>query len=263
MANFLYFLPGEAAVNEAVLEKYGLSDRFRSGYEWRGCTPAEKDGQLCVPGTNGAVDIEGTLVGLGTASDVRFRASDQIWERVEEPGRPVWHLGYYRESPPKEADLQRAFLLDGYSIELGNGERWSLPPVRRHPEGTGLPSRLKLKADGGVEQELMDEYRALFDEVSDYAETYYGGLLKAETGEAGEPPDFPLAVAYKLIAVNYRVGRAEINALGLVTSENLPMNAWVAIDLPAFYRVAGDEQSVSEAEKKGASSDSPVLSAGG
>ena len=261
---FLYFLPGEVTVNEEVIGRYGLADRLRPGFSPRGCTPGIKGGKLCARGGPDVEEIKGMVAGMGPTEGVLFEGERQTWERVEEPGRPVYHLGWYTDARPTEADLKRPATTVGYAVELGNGERWIIPPARCYPEGSELPAALKLSADGGEVVEMLPDYRELFAEVSGFAEPWFAATLAALDGNAAggdaEPdlPEMSLQTIIKLLGVNYRVGRPEVNVLGLVTKANRGQIALAAIDFPSFAQIVRERSGQEETVKNGVA----VLEAG-
>lgn len=251
MANFLYFLPGESNGSPAVIQSYGLGDRLGDGYtQGPGCRAALKGGQLCARGTEGGEEVHGTLVGVGATEHVRLQFDAQTWERVEEPDWPVWHLGWWTDEPPTAADLICDAPTNGYMIGLGNGEDWIVPAVRRYPEGTQLPATLRLEADGTEREQLHGKMRELFDEISGFAEAYYKEASHYIKGEEfqSEVPDLALGFYYRVLALNYRVGRPEINALGLLTNANRVVFALAVIDWPVFLNLIGAEDEAKKAD---------------
>jgi hypothetical protein len=239
---FLYFLPGETAANKGILEQFGIADRLPT-FSFRGPQIlAQKGGMLCKNGTEGAVEIRGVLVGMCGAEDLKCDFSAQNWELVDDLRRPAWYLGWYVDRPPSEADLSRVRLSPGYPVEMGNGERWIIPPARRYPEGTSLPSTFKLAADGTERREIVKAYEDLFDALRPYAESYYAAAMRKDKSAPGEDlPDLPLAICYDLLGVNYRIGRPEINVLGLVTDSSRVSILLAAIDWWGFLKIAAEE----------------------
>jgi len=235
MAQFVYMLPGSESVSELVAER-GLSDQLGSGASHRGCRIGLSAGLPCMPA--GAEDVQDVTV-IGRGERVGFFPAEQTWERVEEDGK-AWWLGWQTEDPPKEADLRRADFRGGYRVLMGGGDRWAIPPVRRYPEGSALPSVLRLNADGSESREILPAWQSLWHEIGPFAEVYYTTLQEDKDQESNKQlPELPLTTCLRLLQLNYQVGRVEVNVLGLITDRALVDVGLAAIDLASFMAVLG------------------------
>lgn len=210
MGRFYYMLPAATTAEPARLAEFGLiPDRIGGSVASRGCTVGlSADG---LPTVGGADQRPCTLFGAPKAP--LFGHGRQTWHRIECEGPEVWWIGFETDDPPGPDDLIRPGAVLGYRVRLGDGRWWNVPVARQFPEGTALPAVLRMGGGGRLVRDLPPEYVSLFERCAPWATAYY------------EHPDEPLTLAmvdaWRLaldgLAVNYRVGMAEVNALGLFT----------------------------------------------
>ena len=103
-----------------------------------------------------------------------------------------------------------------------------------------MPCACKLGADGSETKEILVQYRDLWREVSAFAEPYYAGLQE-KPDEKRVYPEMPLSTCIRLLGINYRVSRAEVNALGLITDTARMNIGLAAIDWPVFLSLVARE----------------------
>lgn len=204
---FLYFLPGQTShrVDAEVLERYGLRELFR-GRSVRSCLAAGPLG-------------EGALVVDDREKAMVFSPGTQLWaQRLD--GR-AW-TGMWKDSPPTPDELLRDDSMDGHGVLLRDKRRWVIPVARRMPEGTGLPEVLIYTADG-IRHQVAPEFQGLWADACRLWDA--GGELAVEE---------MMALAARALAVNYHLGKDELNLLNLVTSANLAAIAGALIDSPTL-----------------------------
>lgn len=230
MAQFLYLVP-KKDTPEKLSAEYGLVKRIGSGPAYRGCRFSVKGGRPVLPGTDGAeTEHDGTV--LGATSDIAFKPDVQTWKRVEWEGSPVYWLGYGTKEVPGPDDLVRDEVVMGHAVTLADGNDWIVPVARSFREGlTCLPEDLRMGADGKLQRSVKAAYRELFDRASAVAEPAYSQGFY----EIDEEESYRLVV--DALAVNYRVGLAEVNALGLLDTRTRHAALGALIDQPTFLEL--------------------------
>ncbi len=246
MSQFLYFIPGAAAAAGEQLAELGLGEVLSGGF------------------THGAVDSgpdgPGVLVAssVGPHTPLRYRREAQRWVPIRPDGEQVgWWLGWEKEIPPGPAGLLRAEALDGPELTLGDGRLWRIPRAKRFVVGEGLlaavPLRETLTDDGQAELVVPDPYRALWAA----AEEVWDDCIRSQHEAAGEsdgyepPADYeppePMSgeraveIVRLALATNYRLGRWEIRALGLVATDAIAPVLRAIADLDGFEEMVAAE----------------------
>ena len=245
MNGFLYFIEGKKTVTKVDLEAAGLCYAFDGPFSFReaGNGPGGKGG--CV---------------VGIDENIGFYPDRQTWSLI--PGSQDVFLGIENQkskikNPIKPADLARAEQIDGYAVELADGETWLVPVARCFPEGSMLPQALTIGPDGKVVKESLPKFaktcRAA-DRLWDYFRSANGLLTEGETVEPMDDSEmFGLAVG--VLALNYRVGPAEVSALRLLTTKNINRILWCFVDVPNYLAV---QVARAEAESKKNDADTPA-----
>lgn len=205
---FLYFLPGHQGprVDGAVLDRYGLRDLFR-GTTARGCQAAA--------GPEGP----GCLVNDDRDPPAAYRPTEQIWAKRLSGG--AW-TGICKASPPLPEELLRGDWMEGHEVTLRDRHQWVVPVAKRMPEGTGLPEVLLYTAEG-IRHRVAPEFLDLWEHA-----------CRLWDADGQLPVEDLMDLAAKALAVNYRLGRDELNLLTLVTSANLHLVTDALIDAPTL-----------------------------
>jgi hypothetical protein len=194
----------------------------------------------------------GRIVYARGAAIPRNVSEEYAWTPMEDLTGAPCHAGVslgVRKSPaPTEADFRRARPLDGYRVRLHDGGDWLVPRALFYSPERGpvyaLPGRITWREGEAVEV-VTGRYRELCERALD--------VLLAATEDQGALLDDSLAV--DALGLNYRVGRAEIAALGLLDRLNLREIVEAFCDLPGLTEVAGKKNSVPAANEVGAGSD--------
>lgn len=217
MPGFLYFVPNQTFLRREDLVALGLAYAFESpAVSNRGVSggPAGQDGVL--------------VAGAGLdGSQVLYVKDRQTWRQI--PQSTVW-VGYETAAPPSPDDLARADQLDGYWLELADGQRWLVPIARGYRESADegelklywslrLPQRLELAADGRwTDGGILPRYAALWD----FAQSW----LALRCGTAGEEDvrrldaQGRIDAAVLALQANYQLSRVEAALLGLLTDQH-------------------------------------------
>lgn len=230
MSQFLYFLPARQTPvfhNDPLLESLGLStvlgDKVGSVKVARG--PNDQGGYLVYR------DIPADKLDDRVKHPHRVAKEEQTW--VEWAG--YW-VGFWKEAPPSPEELERGKSLASHPVELADGNEWKAPICRRITGESGLPTVIFQDKDGALVYEVDDEYK-FFQEA---AEREYRQLMSAwgvsPQGEGDEPfTDQELFdIAVGLLGLNYRIGKAELAAMKLLTKQGMFNVVKAMIDFPSF-----------------------------
>jgi hypothetical protein len=146
--------------------------------------------------------------------------AEQTWKEVAE--HPGLFVGMWNAHKPTEEDLRRSpFAVDGKSSQMLNGESWTLP-LLMYDTGNGPDHRLPSSMDyehGEWVRRVREEYK----EIGALALRMYDAIddsLRAI--EEKRAPKYNLTVKAYVefvvagLSVNYRVGREEVEMLGLI-----------------------------------------------
>lgn len=235
---FLYYFPDRHRLELADLAELGLVHAFdRPGYGF-GRIAKGPDGQA------------GVLASYG--EQLGYRPDEQTWRRV--PGSPAM-VGYATAAPPSPESLLRADALPGRSIELGDGRPWLVPVVRswRGDEDSAawvleLPAAVDCDDEGRWSAAMVvSRYARLYQRCLNYFGRKVGAINQAiarATDEGADDADEPVResfsfddlfdLALDLLAANYRLGKAEVSMLGLLTTTLAIRIVDTAIDWPAM-----------------------------
>lgn len=204
----IYFAPDLRAITPEHIARLGL------GYAFDG--PAR-----CREVSQGPDRRSGVVFTAISAGPLGYFPDKQTWEQI--PNSQAW-CGFDRNERPTPKDYERKMLLPGYPVVLSDGHEWRIPVARLVSGASTLPRAIKWDgaswAEGDVLPRFADLYQAackLWDDLR-------------ESGDA--VVDYDLAV--NAIACNYRIGAAEVSALGLLdTSTGLDVLR-ALIDWPAL-----------------------------
>ncbi len=258
MAGLLYFVAGDGreAAKTQRIEELGLKYAFGD----RPPTPCPVSKGPCGgPGVVMAIDADLDGHALGYYPD------KQTWLQIFTPSAalPAQWVGCYTDSPPTPEQLQRKQLLPGHLVTLGDGHRWEIPIARTWLEEDGqaawlvfLPRRMTLDEEGQFTPgNVLPQYGKLWDASAGYFDRLTAAIRaqqkreegkgKREEGKkAGEEEEgvsflVDEDTCVDVLAANYRVGRAEVVLLGLLTwngphARNI---LEAAIDLPGWRQI--------------------------
>jgi len=215
MAGFTYYVPGLSGVRVEELVA-GLPDALRAVF--REHVPAFR---TCSGGPDGG---EGQAVKAVEQGNGYFPDAQQ-WA---DTGEGYW-LGWEKDAKPRPADLERATLITGYNVELGDGNAWQVPSVtfvERKPAFTGG------KWQNAV---VIPEHQVLIEAADRF--------LECQTTEERDGKTYFIADAAEMaglattaLAANYYVGPHEVSALELLSSRNLWGVCQALTDMPAMMK---------------------------
>lgn len=259
MGYFYYFIPtNRKSLDADNIGQWGLSHAFDRS---QGYVDSEIE--------NGPGDVRrGTILVSKQLSDktkLCVRPDQQTWKMMpplkgQHEGKRVW-CGYYNDERPTPEALQRRELLNGHAVRLGDDRLWLCPIAVMFAGSLGsaglvaqLPTRSDLDDDGNwVATGIVDKYRRAWDVALEYWDARVVSPFQSppvttdEDGNTIQPDrsanDGPLPVitfdgahdaAVDALSVNYRVGRAEAAALGLLDNSIVRQILDVLIDYPGL-----------------------------
>lgn len=215
MPGFLYFAPGQNPGKPESLE-----------YAFEG-EPQRREISGNGPTANSGVVFADSSV---PSQYVGYFRDRQKWRDI--PNSDL-SIGWYPDNPPTEETLRKSDMLDGYLVDLGNGERWKIPIARTWNENgnyiTALPCVVGVNSDGQVcrTDNVVAQYRSLWETATRIFEGIKSSL--EENSEAKLSLEYDSC--FEVIAANYRVSAIEIAILELVTTKNSWSIAHAVIDL--------------------------------
>ena len=225
----LYFIPELRGVRPEDIDQAGLRYAFQSGTPWDQVHIAEGPG-----------GSEGCVLRAGGRGRLGYFPDRQRW--VVGPGAEWW-VGIEGVASPEA--LERREIIDGHLVRLGDGNDWRIPVARSFIRGSALPHALVLGPDGEVVTEALPEYAALSAAVERIERAFLGQLGEGDPEEIDIKDGFRIAAS--ALALNYRVGPAEVSFLRLLTTSNIRAVLEALVDVPTICEVAREMAGKAEA----------------
>ena len=228
MRSFFYFVPNKQTLTREDAAALGLAYAFDGGID---CTQVQNG----PGGQNGVICAQQDRYDLGKNG---YHEKRQVWRRVPHRGDEscgaqapgIW-VGHYKDELPRPEDLARGKQLTGWSIELGDGQRWNLPLARAYSETGGgeeaelrwtvkLPQKLDLAADGRwIRDGISPRYAALWELAEAWLRLSTNTATPEDQARFDEQGETDGAVC--CLQANYRLGRVEAALLGLFQEDEL------------------------------------------
>jgi hypothetical protein len=169
----------------------------------------------------------------------------------------MW-LGYDAADPPGPEHLVRDEPIEGHPVTLADGHSWTVPIIRSVMHGSQLPQQLVLDERGQWTATPLEIY-ARHEADAERIWQHVMAEAEAEADEHGEqleqpePIDFDelMRIVIDTLAINYRIDKTIVSALGLLTTDHPWRIARAMIDWPSLLAVAeqgalGDDQKKSD-----------------
>jgi hypothetical protein len=216
MSGIMYFVPGPSTIDEEKCKKLGLGYVMNGGPSFAG--------------------IQGDPTGSGKGPGVVFTFTEAflqdagkcVWEKL--PDADIW-AGYNPADPPKPADFAREKQIDGYPVELADGNQWLIPVARAIDGASPMPKRLVWKPEGWQTGDVLPAYKDLFG----HACRVWDCLIGASETDIAIPDGAD--VAAMALAINYRLGRTEISLLGLFDTKSMGQVLRMLVEWPAALEI--------------------------
>jgi hypothetical protein len=228
VAGFIYYVAGAQTMGQAreTIEREGARGLAEGAAHVHSAAGPDSHGLLIIADANG-----------GAKASPEYTPGKQTWKKA---GRRLW-VGFETARRPRPEELLRRNPIEGRPVAMGDGNDWLVPIARRcvgGPDGAAwlmaLPRAHRFEKGSWSPGEVLGRYRALWQRVEQYA----GALVELGKGDpaAGELVSFEdeNETIVEALAVNYRLGRHEVSALGLVTSEVVGPVIRVLCDLDAL-----------------------------
>jgi hypothetical protein len=242
MSGFIYFLPTELTqlVIDGQLQHSALGPQLSTVLADVNDVPNDC---IATPVKFGPDDQPGTVLfpmspGVDIPKVPGFVPETQSWHQP--PGAsPRFWLGFDGD-PPRPEHFARSTQVLGYVMPDAHGRSWAVPMIRGldRPYGA-LPCDYEFGEDFLPAEVLRAQYRSLWNDSARAWDAY--------DESKGMPDSFAAQFVARCLAVNYRVGPAELNLLG-----ELGLSVFDKRSVMTFAGCAVDAQAVLEfmAEKK-------------
>jgi hypothetical protein len=113
--------------------------------------------------------------------------------------------------------------VSGYEHELGDGNTWLCPTIRRAIVFPAVPCSYR-RMNGVLQRQPLAKYAGIFERAQRWAAQYLGG--------DGVPPEEQWEASIECLRVNYRLGDEEASLLDVLTDRTMPLVLDAALDVP-------------------------------
>jgi hypothetical protein len=224
----LYFLPHvqwvrgqNIAITRSIIREAGLTDIFSDVSE-------DHVGFNCLPG-RGPGELSGTIIFYTDNREpprrMGYYENEQTWHPVGD-GSKCW-IGIDNDSPPKPDEMRRKRVHDGYTLELADGARWTIPVIRRPDGSTGLPTDMVFDAAGKYSEPIKPAYLSYWEASAKVCDWVF-----AESSNDSIDNPEALKLAIEALNLNYRYGMQEHNVLRFIDKTNCQVLLMLSVDLP-------------------------------
>lgn len=264
MSGLLYFIPGATpAVTIGAILGHGLGYAFSSPGDFTPC------GCSSGPGEAGG----GVVIADSRHTErIGFYPDEQIWQAI--PNSAAW-VGMYPDDRPAPADLQRAAFLDGHFVRLEDGHEWLIPVARGVGEIDGelvpydkLPHAVGVDGDGNWSRNgAISKYERLWKIALRWWDELQRGL-DGQVIEAGKDVGIDMDFndvadgAVEALTTNYRLHKAEVALLGLLSDRVMYEVLHAVVDMPTIQAFAkkscGSVRKIPRVQALGARQGSPI-----
>lgn len=219
MGAILYYISGRQGIGREQLCQYGLAHIT--------------DGPLVVQGVSRGPDGGPGVVCSGIeGAAVRYDEAAQSWQEI---GGGAW-VGWYQDGQPTPGELLRRNAVGGVPVGLGDGREWFMP----RPEDWPRAMRYDTAAGVFVDGEVLPAHREIVGRI----EAVTPEIVNAIAADVACEVEGGVELIADALAANYRVGRFEVGALGLLVSGQTDL---------ALFVLCGVERIMDAVKKKQAS----------
>lgn len=229
MTCFYYWIPNTdvpGKVTREFLDEQGLGCVF------------DKEGFSIQGNSSGPDGTRGVVVAY--ADSINYGNKNLVWQKIH--GIDAW-IGYDKTDPPTPADLARESGVDGFFVELGDGNQWVAPRARLAPAEYGatgspaVPCSHAFKNGEWTRGGPLRKHQKLWAAACEFWDVVEPELDKfleidRETITLGFAREHILATT--ALAANYRIQRTEASILGLFDDETVGEILRTLIDWPSI-----------------------------
>ena len=253
MRHFLYYLPGlQTPPTEALIKSEGLTPSVGDGCRSRGTDsgPDSTAGQVIAPAGE---------AGIG------FWPDRQTWMKCG----GYW-IGWENGKQPGPEDLKREELVEGEMVKMGDGHEWLIPMIRSTIRGTCLPQGHVLNEDGEWSARPMKVYQELSADAERLWQWFELEIVgddslptDAEKDKIAPPSTQELAdIVCHALSVNYKVGRADVSALGLLDDLTIISACRAIVDWASLVKMSMALKRQNAGKQEASTSDTPPIGVG-
>ena len=233
MPGLLYYLPGLEGLTLADTAKVGLGHAFEADCTCR---------RVMASGPDGGAGL--VAVDHRRQPEPGYFADKQTWLKIPGNGAGAW-VGRYTDRPVLPEDLAREEQLSGHPVRLADTQEWLVPVARACGETRdgepvtyqAVPTRIALDEEGNwIDGDVIDRYRPLWSIATEWWDRW---IAIGQSEEGSEPEetfgfDRRADAAVDVLAINYRLARAEVALLGLFDGETGRSVLDATIDMPTI-----------------------------
>lgn len=211
MTQLIYFVEGAQTMTRDRAGELGLAHAVSEGLSFMSTS-------------NGPEGRRGVLF----APEAPRLAPNMSWTPL---GERAW-VGFDLENPPKPEQLIRSEQFPGHQVKLSDGQEWLIPVARCLDGTTLLPKKMEYRDGAWIEGDLQPRYQSFFQSAVALFDRLMGIEAEGEHVQAEVTTEIDLAA--HALGLNYRLGPAEISALGLLDTRTAQAVALAVIDWPTF-----------------------------
>ena len=232
---FIYFLPGKVAWRPEMAAEYKLDEVLEG-------PPRRREITVGPGGKSGLLIGDKSL----TDAQLEYHPNQQTWK--PRFGSDAW-IGFTTDAPPKPLSLERAHMIPGKPLTLGDGQSWMVPELRMFDRSEGSESLLwTCTLEQTIDQDPQTGRLILGEVVPRYADVWemactVGDAIESQImqgQDAKVPDEIANMLPIRLLSLNYRVGAPEVMVLKLLSTLTLPRITQIGLDIDTLRRNLGN-----------------------
>ena len=155
---------------------------------------------------------------------IGYDPEKQAWEDWGD-----YRVGMWLDNKPGPSHLAKSNQYISHPVTMCDGNEWLFPVARVIHSGVPMPGKLRLGKGGDVQGKPLQEFLDYCDLATNVLQDV---VLADETDYQQKASDDQIMqLAYNGLCLNYRVGYAELNLLGLFDTSVLAKSLEAVMDL--------------------------------